>query len=147
VDGHSASAALDDIDRRTRQTLRQGSPRRLPAWYTYGSAASLVLVAAGTDVTGLAAVSMMLAGLSAAIVLARALERVTGVRLRMRAIRWTPMAALMVAMVATLIAVGSLMRLLDLPAAGTAGGLAAALVAIAGMGRAQAASGSPRNPA
>ena len=139
--------ALAELDRRRQQTLRQGSPRRFPAWFTYGTAAALTLVWAGSDLTGLAAGAVTGGGVLAIVALTTFFERVTGVRLRMRALRWTPLVLLTVAMMVTAIAVGSVMRLLDVPAASTIGGLAAALVWVVGMGPAQAAAGNGPRPA
>ena len=38
-----AAKALAEIEHRHQQTLRRGSPDRLPAWFTYGMAAALIL--------------------------------------------------------------------------------------------------------
>jgi O-antigen/teichoic acid export membrane protein len=142
-----ADEALAEMDRRQQQTLRQGSPRRFPAWFTYGTAAGLTLIWAGSDLTGLAGGGVAGVGVIAIVALTTALERVTGVRLRMRALRWTPLALLTVAIMVTAIVAGSVMRLLDVPAAGTIGGLAAAVVWVVGLGPVQAAAATRPRPA
>ncbi|MDI6097305.1 hypothetical protein QLQ12_01605 [Actinoplanes sp. NEAU-A12] len=146
MDVDEAAKALAEIQRRNEQTLRQGTPRRFPAWYTYGSAASLTVVWASGDVSGWAAIAMMAAGVLATLGLAVLLERITGVRLRMRALRLAPIAIITGAMLVTAIVVGSVMRLLDVPVASTIGGLAGGVVAVIGMGRAQAAAADVRGP-
>lgn len=145
MDVDEASKALAEIQRRNEQTLRRGSPRRFPVWYTYGSAAALALVWASGDVSGWAAIGLMAAGVFMTIGLTVLLERITGVRLRMRALRVAPMAIITGLMLVTAIVVGSVMRLLDVPVANTIGGLAAGVVAIIGMGRAQAAAANVRD--
>ena len=120
-------------------------PGKSPAWFTYGSAAGLALASASNDATGWTATGMALTAAGVMITLAAALERSTGVRLRMRAQRWTPVALFAVAVVTAIIGVGTLMRLYDVPADGTIAGLAGALVWIAVMGPAQAAASRPRN--
>lgn len=147
MDAVEASAALAEMRRRTQQTVDQGGPSRLPAWFTYGTAGSLVLVTASSDVGGRIGVGMTVAGAIAIVALVRALERTTGVRLRMRALRWTPVLIFTAAVVATIIVVGTLLRLFDVPIAGTLAGLAAAVVWVAAMGRTQAASTTVRHPA
>ncbi|HST80890.1 MAG TPA: hypothetical protein VLL08_04000 [Kineosporiaceae bacterium] len=145
MDATEAASALAEIQQRHQQTLRQGSPRRLPAWFTYGSAGGLALASASNDATGWTATGMILTAAVAMIALAAAVERSTGVRLRMRAQRWTPVALFAVAVITAMIVVGTLMRLYDVPADGTIAGLAGALVWIAAMGPAQAAASTPRN--
>ena len=147
MDATEAARALTEITERRQQTLRQGSPRRVPAWFNFGSAGALVLTSASHDVAGWVGTTMTLTALVVIIALAFALERVTGVRLRLRAQRWTPMVLFGMAVLTTLIGVGTLLRLYDVPADGTIAGLAAALVWVAAMGPAQAAAGTPRNPA
>ncbi len=147
MDATEASKALAEIHQRHQQTLRQGSPRRIPAWFTYGSAAGLALASASHDFTGWAATSMALIGAAALISLTVALERSTGVRLRMRALRWAPLALFAVAVLTAIIGVGSLLRLFDVPADDTIAGLAGALVWIAAMGPTQGAASTPRTQA
>src|SRR5690349_11505691 len=144
VDADEASQALTEMHRRTEQTLRQGS-RNFPAWYTWSSAATLVVVFASTDVSGYGGSTIAIAGALANVALTVALQRRTGVRLRQRSLRWAPLAALLAAMVVTAIVVGSMLRYFDVPLAGALGGVAAALVWIVGMAPAQAAAGTPRN--
>ncbi|AEV86948.1 hypothetical protein ACWT_5929 [Actinoplanes sp. SE50] len=147
MDATEAAKALAEIDQRGRQTLRQGSPRRVPAWFAYGSAAALALACAGNDMTGWVRTAMLLTGAATLIILAAAMDRVTGVRLRMRAVRRAPWALFAAAVLATVIGVGTVLRLLDVPADGTLSGLAGALVWITAIGPTQAAAGAPRNPA
>lgn len=147
MDATEAAQALTEINERQQQTLRRGSPRRVPAWFTFGSAAALALMSASHDVTGWSGNAMTLTAVVAMISLAFALERFTGVRLRLRAQRWTPMVLFGMAVLTTLIGVGTLLRLYDVPADGTIAGLAAALVWVAAMGPVQAAASTPRNPA
>jgi hypothetical protein len=147
MDVDEASQALDEMRRREQQTLERGSPRRAPAWFTYGTGAALTLIWASGDVEGLAATGLLAAGVLGATGLAIALERTTGVRLRMRGQRWTPMVLLVAAMLAVAIVVGTVLRLFDVPLASTLGGLASAAVVILGMGSAQAAAARGlRNP-
>ncbi|GIE34742.1 hypothetical protein Ait01nite_077870 [Actinoplanes italicus] len=141
-----ASKALDEMRRRTEQTLRRGSPRRVPIWYRLGSAASLTLVWASADTHGWAASGMVVAGVAATLLLTRRLELATGVRLRMGALRFLPIALLIGAMLVAAIFVGSVMRLYDVPLDGTIGGLAAALVWIIGIGWTQGAAAATRDP-
>jgi hypothetical protein len=145
MDAIEAANALAEIEQRHQQTLRQGSPQRLPGWFTYGSAAGLALASASHDATGWTATGMTLTAAVAMIALAAALERSTGVRLRMRAQRWTPVALFVLAVLTAMIGVGTLMRLYDVPADGTIAGLVGALVWITAMGPAQAAASTPRN--
>jgi hypothetical protein len=142
-----AAQALTEINERQQQTLRQGSPRRVPAWFNLGSAATLVLMSASHDVSGWTGTAMTLTALVVLISLGFALERFTGVRLRLRAQRWTPMVLFGMAVFTTLIGVGTLLRLYDVPADGTIAGLAAAMVWVTAMGPAQAAAGTPRRRA
>ncbi|WP_127503393.1 hypothetical protein [Actinoplanes solisilvae] len=142
-----ADEALAEMHRRNQQTLSQGSPRRFPAWFTYGTAAALTLVWAGSDLTGWVAGVVSGVGVLLIAALTTGLERVTGVRLRMRALRWTPLVLLTAAMLITAIVVGSVMRLLDVPVANTIGGLVAALVWVIGIGPAQAAAATKPHPA
>lgn len=142
-----ASKALDEIRRRSEQTLHRGSPSRVPVWYRVGTAASLVLVWASADVDlWVASTGMMAAGLGLLFLLSRRLERVTGVRLRARALRLMPFAVLAGAMVVTAIVVGSVMRLYDVPLDSTIGGFAASAVWTAGLGWTQSAAAKPRDP-
>ncbi|MEU4621898.1 hypothetical protein AB0G04_18230 [Actinoplanes sp. NPDC023801] len=147
MDATQAAQALTEINERQQQTLRQGSPRRVPAWFKFGTAAALALTSASHDVAGWRGTAMTLTALVALIGLAFALERFTGVRLRLRAQRWTPMVLFSLAVLTTLIGVGTLLRLYDVPADGTLAGLAAAVVWVAAMGPTQAAASAPRNPA
>ncbi|GAA4609934.1 hypothetical protein BJY16_007588 [Actinoplanes octamycinicus] len=147
MDATEASKALAEIHQRQQQTVRRANPRRLPAWFTYGSAAGLALISASNDLAGWPHSLMLLAGGTALLGTAAALERSTGVRLRLRALRWTPLALFAAAVLVAIIGVGSLARLLDVPADGTIAGLAGALVWIAAMGPAQDAAGKPRDPA
>jgi hypothetical protein len=143
-----ASKALDEMRRRTEQTLRRGSPRHVPTWYRIGTAAGLLLIWSSGDVDVWAvSFGMLAAGAGAILVLTRALERVTGVRLRAGALRLAPIALLAGAMVVTAIVVGSVMRLYDIPFDSTIGGLAASLVWMAGLGWTQSAAAKPRDPA
>jgi hypothetical protein len=143
-----ASKALDEIRRRSEQTLRTGSPRRVPVWYRVGTAASLLLVWASADADVWAvSTGMMAAGLALLFLLTWRLERVTGVRLRAGALRLLPIAVLTAAMVVTAIVVGSVMRLYDVPFDSTIGGLAASVVWMTGFGWAQSAAAKPRDPA
>ncbi|GID50875.1 hypothetical protein Aca07nite_81500 [Actinoplanes capillaceus] len=144
MDVDEASKALAEMQRRNEQTLRQGSPSRLPAWYTFGTAAALMLIWASGDVKGWLNVAMIAAGVGAIIVLTRFMERITGVRLRARAQRVAPTALLIGAMLIVAIVVGSVMRLYDVAASNTIGGLAASIVLILGVGPAQAAAARPR---
>jgi hypothetical protein len=143
-----ASKALDEMRRRSEQTLRAGSPRRVPAWYRVGTAVSLLLVWASADADlWVVSTGMTAAGLGLLFFLTWRLERVTGVRLRAGALRLTPIAVLAGAMVVTAIVVGSVMRLYDVPLDSTIGGLAASAVWMAGLGRTQSAAAKPRDPA
>ncbi|GAA1638595.1 hypothetical protein [Actinoplanes couchii] len=139
-----AAKALAEMQRRTEQTLRQGSPRRIPAWHTWGSAAGLTLVFASGDFSGWAAIALIVAGVAVTVGLTILLDRVTGVRLRMRALRAWPMVLVIGAILVAAIVVGSVMRLYDVPFDSTIGGLAGALVGVVGLGRAQAAAARPR---
>lgn len=147
VDSQEASQALAEMRRRKEQTLRQGSPRRVPAWYTYGTAASFVPVWGGTDLEGWPRVVLIVIGVAMTVGLTVLHERITGVRLRMGSLRLTPIVVLAAVMLVTAIVVGSVLRLYDVPGNGTIAGLAAALVWVMGMGRAQAAAGTVRDPA
>ncbi|MEU8663356.1 hypothetical protein [Actinoplanes philippinensis] len=147
MDATEAAQALTEIHERQQQTLRRGSPRRVPAWFNLGSAAVLVLLSASHDADGWKSLVMTLAALVAALGLGFALERFTGVRLRLRAQRWMPMVLFGVAVLSTLIGVGTLLRLSDVPADGTLAGIAAAVVWVAAMGPAQGAASTPRDPA
>jgi hypothetical protein len=147
MDATEAAQALTEINQRRQQTLRQGAPRRVPVWFKCGSAAALVLLSASYDVAGWAGTVMNLTAIVVIISLGFALERFTGVRLRLHAQRWTPMALCAIAVLATHIGVGTLLRLYDVPADGTIAGLAAALMWFAAVGLAQAAASTPRNPA
>ncbi|MDI6103855.1 hypothetical protein QLQ12_35095 [Actinoplanes sp. NEAU-A12] len=147
MDATEAAQALTEINKRQQQTLRQGSPHRVPAWFNFGSAAGLVLISASHDVAGWMGTAMALTAVVVMISLAFALERLTGVRLRLRAQRWTPMVLFGTAVLTTLIGVGTLLRLYDVPADGTIAGLAAALVWVVAMAPAQAAASTFRNPA
>ncbi|MBO3736887.1 hypothetical protein [Actinoplanes flavus] len=144
MDVDEASKALAEMQRRNEQTLRQGSPSRLPAWYTFGSAAALMLIWASGDVDGWLEVAMIAGGVGATLALTRLLERITGVRLRARALRIGPIALLITAMLIVSIVVGSVMRLYDIAASNTIGGLAASIVLILAGGSAQAAAARPR---
>ncbi len=146
MDATEAAQALTEINQRQQQTLRHGAPGRVPAWFTYGSAAGVVLASASNDVAGWTSTAMALTAAVALLSLAAALERSTGVRLRLRAMRWTPVALFFAAVLTTLIGVGTLLRLYDVPADGTIAGLATALVWIAAIGPTQAAASAPRNP-
>ncbi|GIF09075.1 hypothetical protein [Actinoplanes siamensis] len=147
MDATEAAQALTQINERQQQTLRQGTPRQLPAWFNFGSAAALVLTSASHDVAGWMGTGMSLTALVALISLAFALERFTGVRLRLSAQRWTPTVLFGIVVLTTLIGVGTLLRLYDVPADGTLAGIAAALVWLAAIKPAQAAASTPRNPA
>lgn len=147
MDATEAAQALTEINQRQQQTLHQGTPRRVPAWFKYGTAAALALTSASHDVAGWTGNAMTLTAAVAIISLAFALERSTGVRLRLRAQRWTPLVLFGTVVLTTLIGVGTLLRLYDIPADGTIAGLAAALVWIAAMAPAQAAASAPRKPA
>lgn len=138
MDATEASNALTEMQQRTQQTLRQGSPR-LPGWYVASTAAALVIMVASSDLSGWYDTAMSLAGALALIVLAAVLERVTGVRLRMRSLRWAPLVLFAVALLATLIGVGTLMRLYDVAADDTIAGVATALVWAAAVNKVQAA--------
>jgi hypothetical protein len=145
VDATEASNALAEIQQRSEQTLRQGSPRKLPAWYVYGTAAALAAMLATDDLTGWTATGTKLAALLTLIGLTTALERVTGVRLRMRSLRWMPLALFIAAVLATFIGAGTLLRLYDVPADATIAGIAAAVVWAVTISRVNAA--AIRNPA
>jgi membrane associated rhomboid family serine protease len=147
MDATEASQALTEIQQRRQQTLRRGGPRRVPAWFTYGSAAGLALASASYDASGWVRTVMSVAGAAVLLAMAALLERSTGVRLRMRALRWTPLALFLAAVLTANIGVGTLMRLLDVPADATIAGLAGALVWIVAMGPTQAAATAPRDPA
>ena len=139
MDVDDASRALAEIEKREQETLDRGGPRRLPAWFTYGVAAALELVWAAGDLDGRPALALTAAGVVGAGALARAAERSTGIRLRLRSLRWGPMLAFVVAVLATGIVAGTVLRMLDVPVAGTLGGLAAGAVWVAAMGRTQRA--------
>ncbi|MEV0902125.1 hypothetical protein [Actinoplanes sp. NPDC049802] len=147
MDVDEASKALAEMRKRQEQTLRRGNPRKLPGWFIYGMAASLTLVWSSGDLSGWAALAVIAAGLGTTFLLARRLERVTGVRVRGRELRMMPLVLLTGAMVVTAILVGSVLRLFDVPADSTLAGLASAVVWIAGVGRAQAAAATPRERA
>lgn len=142
-----ASKALAEMRRRTEQTLRQGTPRRFPGWYLCGSVASLTLIWSSTDLDGWASMGVLVAGVALTIAITVLLERITGVRLRLRSQRVAPMMILAAIMLFVAILVGSVLRLFDVPADGTLGGLAGSLAWVAGLGRAQAAAAKPREEA
>ncbi|MGK5684326.1 hypothetical protein [Actinoplanes sp. URMC 104] len=146
MDVDEASRALAEIERRRQETLDRGGPRRMPAWFTYGAAAALALVWAGGDVEGRPALAMTMAGILAVGALAWAVERSTGIRLRMSSLRFGPVAAFVAAVVATGIVVGSVLRALDVPVAGTIAGLASGAVWVLAMRRTQVAA-TTRRPA
>ncbi|HWS36546.1 MAG TPA: hypothetical protein VN408_27900 [Actinoplanes sp.] len=145
MDVDEASKALAEMQRRSEQTLRQGSPSRFPGWYTWGSAAGLALIFASGDFSGWAAIGLITAGVALTGGLSVLLERITGVRLRMRALRVWPIALVIAAILVTAIVVGSVMRLYDVPWDSSIGGLAGGLVGALGMGRAQTAAARPGN--
>ena len=148
MDVDEAARALNEMQRRNQQTVAQGSPRRAPVWSVLGSAAGLALVFASGDVSGWAATALLVAGVLLTALVAVALERVTGVRLRIRGSRWWPMALLTAVMLVVAIVVGTVLRFYDVPVASTLSGLAAAVVWIAGVGPVQAAaSRAPRDRA
>ncbi|MFC6568078.1 hypothetical protein [Actinoplanes utahensis] len=138
MDATEASNALTEIQQRTRQTLRQGSPR-LPWWYTFGSAAAVAALGAGQDLTGRFGTAVFIGAGLALVGLAFALERFTGVRLRMRVMRWSPLILFGAAVMGTAIAVGTPLRLYDVPADATIAGIASAVVWAATINRCQAA--------
>ncbi|WP_249998066.1 hypothetical protein [Actinoplanes sp. M2I2] len=144
MDVDEASRSLAEIDKRQQETLERGGPRRLPAWFTYGGAAALTLGWAGTDLTRPASTILTAVSAVALIALAWALERSTGVRLRRRSLRYRPLLAFVAAVVVTGIGVGTVLRLFDVPVAGTIGGLAAGAVWIGAMGIAQTAATTRR---
>ncbi|WP_250030700.1 hypothetical protein [Paractinoplanes maris] len=146
MDIDEASNALAEIEKRRQETLDRGGPLHIPAWFTYGGAAALALAWAGSDVTRPASTVMTAAGFVAVLSLAWALERSTGIRLRMSSLRLAPILLFGVAVVGTGIVIGTILRLLDVPVAGTISGLAAGAVWVAAMGRTQAAA-TRRRPA
>lgn len=138
MDTTEASNALAEIHQRTQQTLRQGSPR-LPAWYTFGSAAAVAILSAGDDLTGWSRTAMVVGAGLTLVGLTVALERFTGVRLRMRSQRWGPLILFFAAVMGTAIGVGTPLRFSDVPADATIAGIAAAVVWAAAINRVQAA--------
>ncbi|WP_430782642.1 hypothetical protein [Actinoplanes sp. G11-F43] len=139
-----AAKALDEMRRRSEQTVRQGNPRRFPVWYTMGSAVSMALIWASGDLGGWAAIGLIVVAVALAVGSTVILERITGVRLRLRSLRMAPIVFLGALMVAVVIVVGTVLRLYDVPADATLSGLAGALVWAIGVGRAQSASAAPR---
>jgi membrane associated rhomboid family serine protease len=138
MDATEASNALTEIDQRSRQTLRQGSPR-LPGWYIAGSAVAVAILSASQDLTGPLATAMLIGAGLVLVGLAVALERFTGVRLRMRVLRWGPVILFFAAVMGTAIVVGTALRLYDVSADATIAGIAAAAVWAATVNRCQAA--------
>src|SRR5690348_13315053 len=106
MDTTEASNALAEIHQRTQQTLRQGGPR-FPAWYTAGSAATVAILLARDDVTGWLGTAMLVGAGLVLVGLTIALERFTGVRLRMRSLRWGPLVLFFAAVMGTAIGVGT----------------------------------------
>ncbi|BCY09627.1 hypothetical protein [Actinoplanes sp. L3-i22] len=145
MDSSDAANALAEMERRAQQTVDRGGPRRLPPWFVYGTAAALVLPWASADLNGWPSTALILASGLAVVALTVTLERVTGVRLRMRmrSLRLGPPIAYGLAVVAVGILVGSVLRFYDVPVAGTVAGVAAGIVWVAAAGRVQAAAVRP----
>jgi hypothetical protein len=139
MDRNDAAKALAEIERRTQQTVDQGGPRRVPLWYSAGTALAVGACGAGSDFDGWPAANLLpLAAVLVIVALTFALERTTGVRLRTGSMRKGPLIAFGFAVVAAGIVVGTILRLYDVPLAGTISGVVAGLVWVIAMNKVQA---------